>query len=284
MTDVNRDTDTIAAAHVNPSEWFDGVPRVLFVHAHPDDETIATGGTLAGLAEAGREPLLVTLTRGERGEVTAGPFASLAGTDGLAPHRMAELTAAIMMLGVERHVFLGVDPARAEGLPPTIYEDSGMTWGDDGRATAAPDATAEALTRVPAVEALNDLLAAAHASDAQAIVSYDDGGGYGHPDHVFAHQIARAVAAALQLPFWQIVAAGAETDSPHDGAEEAVEEPVQSYDVSMWWGRKVAALRAHSTQVTVDGEDIVHVGGQREPITTVESFQRLTAGVDQDLL
>ncbi|WP_258566728.1 PIG-L family deacetylase [Leucobacter luti] len=57
----------------------------MFVHAHPDDESISTGGTLAALASAGREPLLVTLTRGERGEVVPGPFAHLAGTDALAP-------------------------------------------------------------------------------------------------------------------------------------------------------------------------------------------------------
>src|SRR5699024_2726508 len=110
------------------SKWFSGAKRVMFVHAHPDDETIATGGTLAALAEAGLEPLVVTLTRGERGEVVDGPLAHLAGTDGLAPHRQAELAAALAMLGVERHAFLGVPPARAEGLPPTIYEDSGMAW------------------------------------------------------------------------------------------------------------------------------------------------------------
>src|SRR5690554_3155725 len=119
MTDVN--------------EWFDGRSRVLFVHAHPDDETITTGGTLAALAEAGREPLLVTLTRGERGEVMPGPLEALAGTHGLAVVRQNELKTALGMLGTERHLFLGVPPARAAGLAPTIYEDSGMRWGADGR-------------------------------------------------------------------------------------------------------------------------------------------------------
>ena len=269
------------------AEWFGGARRVMFVHAHPDDETITTGGTLAALAEAGLEPLLVTLTRGERGEVVAGPFAQLQGTEGLAPHRQAELGAALAMLGVERHVFLGVAPARAEGLPPTIYEDSGMEWQADGRAGAAADASPDALTRVPAVESLTDLLAAAHDAGAGAIVSYDDGGGYGHPDHVHAHRLARSVALALGLPFWEIVsgdasgdASGAAGDSAADavgdsaGDSAGADAPgIEEYDVSDWLDRKVAALRSHQTQLTVDGDEIVHVGGQRQPIDRVERFR-----------
>lgn len=253
----------------DPTAWFDGAARVMFVHAHPDDETITTGGTLAGLAETGLEPLLVTLTRGERGEVTAGPFAALAGTDGLAPHRQQELAAALAFLGVQRHAFLGVPPARADELPPTIYEDSGMTWGADGRATAAADASPDALTSVPAVEALNDLLAAAYQAGTNAIVSYDDAGGYGHPDHVLAHRLSRAVAQALGLPFWAILPDATDADAEPDA------DGVESHDVAEWMERKVAALRAHGTQLTVDGDDIVHVGGQRQPIGRVERFRRI---------
>lgn len=248
----------------DPREWFHGVPRVMFVHAHPDDETITTGGTLAALAEAGQEPLLVTLTRGERGEVTPGPFAGLQGTDGLAPHRQTELAAALAMLGIERHVFLGVPPARADELPPTIYEDSGMEWGADGRAIASPDAPADALTRVPAVEALNDLLAAADAAGAGALVSYDNDGGYGHPDHVHAHRLARAVAQGLGIPFWTIVP-----------SEAGADPELERHDISPWVERKVAALRSHGTQLTVDGDEIVHVGGQRQAIDRVECFRLL---------
>lgn len=248
----------------DPRDWFDGARRVMFVHAHPDDETIMTGGTLAALSEAGCEPLLVTLTRGEQGEVTPGPFASLQGTDGLAPHRQSELAAALAMLGVERHAFLGVPPARAEGLAPYIYEDSGMAWGVDGRATAGEHVSNDALTMVPAVWALNDLLAAAHQAGAGAIVSYDDDGGYGHPDHVYAHRLGRAVAQALEVPFWQIVG-----DEAGRRGEEA-----ERYDVSPWLDRKVAALRAHGTQLAVEGDEIVHVGGQRQPIDRVEVFRR----------
>lgn len=270
------------------AEWFGGRSRVLFVHAHPDDETITTGGTLAALAEAGREPLLITLTRGEQGEVVPGPLEGLVHAHGLAVVRQNELRTALAMLGVERHAFLGVEPARAEGLPPTIYEDSGMSWGPDGLATAAEDVSADALTRVPAVEALNDLLAGAYLSGAQAIVSYDDGGGYGHPDHVLAHRIGRAVAAALELPFWQIVPGSSGGHSGHYPASR----PLERHDVSPWLDRKIAALRGYATQLTVEtvetgehgdegaestgsGYDIVHVGGQREPVEAFEVFEQL---------
>lgn len=249
------------------AEWFGGRARVMFVHAHPDDETITTGGTLAGLAEAGREPLLVTLTRGERGEVVAGPLTALAEAHGLAVVRQNELKNALGVLNVERHAFLGVPPARAEGLSPTIYEDSGMSWNADGRAEAAPDVSDDALTRVPAMEPLNDLLAAAYLAGATGVVSYDDGGGYGHPDHVFAHRIGRAVAQALELPFWEIVA------DP--------ERATECHDVTPWMDRKLAALRAHTTQLTVDsavdGDEIVHVGGQREPVARTECFREVVA-------
>lgn len=247
------------------AEWFGGANRVLFVHAHPDDETISTGGTLAALAESGREPILVTLTRGEQGEVVPGPFALLAGTPGLARHRETELAAALGMLGVAAHAYLGTPPARAEGLEPRTYEDSGMQWGDDGLALAADDAPATALTRAPAVEALNDLLILAATLGAEAVVSYDIRGGYGHPDHVFAHRAGRAVARGLEVPYWEIVA---------DPSEERV-DAVELHDISPWLERKVAALRAHGTQLSVDGEEIVHVGGQRQPIDRIEAFRRL---------
>lgn len=271
--------------HTEVAEWFRGAKRVMFVHAHPDDETIATGGTLAALAAAGCEPLVVTLTRGERGEVVDGPLAHLAGTESLAPHRQAELSAALAMLGVERHAFLGVAPARAEGLPPTIYEDSGMEWQADGVAGPGPDATTDALTVVPAVESLNDLLAAAHEAGAGAIVSYNTEGGYGHPDHVHAHRIARAVAHALELPFWEIVEGGAASGGAGGsggsggagGAGGASVRSVEEHDVRPWLDRKVVALRAYATQLTVDGDEIVHVGGQREAISQVEAFRCIDA-------
>lgn len=285
-------------------EWFRGRSRVLFVHAHPDDESISTGGTIAALAEAGREPLLITLTRGERGEVMPGPLQAMVQAHGLAVVRQNELKTAIGMLGLDRHVFLGVEPARAEDHPPVIYEDSGMEWADPAegasrstlgpvrpsaeypRAVPAENVGPDALTSVPASEVLNDLLTGAYLSGAQGIVSYDDGGGYGHPDHVLAHRISRAVATALGLPFWEIVSDfGAEdqglrdsvADNPDAGGlilDDANEgDTIEAHDIEPWYDRKVAALRAYATQLTVDGDEIVHVGGQRQAIDTVERFR-----------
>lgn len=256
----------------DPSQWFEGARRVLFVHAHPDDEAITTGGTLAALAEAGAAPALVTLTRGERGEVVAGPFSALQGTPALAAHRETELAAALFMLGVDRHAFLGTPPARAAELPRRIYADSGMMWGPEGVAVAAPDAAADALTRADAVDPLTDLLALAHEWEAGAIVSYAADGGYGHPDHVFAHRLGRAVAHGLDLPFWEIVATGATATA---GDDPLPQNRCEAHDVTPWLERKTAALRSHATQLTVDGDDIVHVGGQRQAIDRIECFRAL---------
>lgn len=256
--------------NVNPVTWFESAQRVVFVHAHPDDETIATGGTLAGLTAAGKPAGLITLTRGERGEVTPGPFTGLQGTPGLAPHREQELRAALLMLGVEDHAFLGTAPARDAGLEDRVYEDSGMAWGADGMAESAPDTSETALTRAPATEVINDLLHGVLSLECDAIVSYNDEGGYGHPDHVLAHRAARAVAAAIDVPFWEIV--------PGSAQENPEDDEIWGYDVSEWIERKIAALRMHGTQLTViSDEEMEHVGGQRDAITRVERYRKVAA-------
>lgn len=249
------------------ADWFGGAGRILFVHAHPDDETLATGGVIAALTAEGREPVVVTLTRGEQGEVAEG--VAVAGE--LADHREAELAAALTALGGPDHAYLGTPPARGSGLEPRRYLDSGMTWGADGRATAAPDTDERALTRAPASEALADLVAAADAWDIDAVVSYDAIGGYGHPDHVFAHRAGRAVAFGLDVPFWEIVV------DPMRPAGEMTGSPVYSYDVTEWAERKVRALGAYRSQLSIDGEVITHVGGQKDLLATLEYFRRLAS-------
>lgn len=253
---------------MNVDEWFGGAARVLFVHAHPDDETIATGGTIAALAASSRLPAVVTLTRGEQGEVVDGPFSSLQGTKELAVHREHELAAALRELGADQHAFLGAPPARAADLNPRIYEDSGMVWAADGLAEAAPEAGADALTSANAVDALSDLIALADFWAVDAVVSYDELGGYRHPDHVLAHRLAFAVAQGLDLPFWEIVR---DPLSPVGESMFAVE----TYAIEPWFAQKLSALRQHATQLVIDEDDIVHVGGQREPVSRVEHFRRL---------
>lgn len=263
----------------DPTSWFGGVRRPLFVHAHPDDETIATGGTLAALAAAGREPVVITLTRGEQGEMLPGGRQHGDDPD-IAGTRMRELAGALDALGVTRHEFLGSGAACAQASTPRRYEDSGMVWAPDGWAVAAPGASAEALTRAAVSEVLADLIAAVAATGAEAIISYDHRGGYGHPDHVRAHQVARAVAVGLELPFWEIVAAhgaqGADGAAREYDESGSVRADSVEYDVSAWHEHKMRALQHYRSQlVLVSDCEIEHVGGQRQQMERTERFRLL---------
>ena len=175
---------------------------LLAVHAHPDDETLATGGLLATWAAAGQPVTLVTCTRGERGEVIGDELAHLEG-DGpaLAAHRERELAAALAALGVTAHHYLdqlvsSAQSAAQEGdraLPAqqVRYEDSGMAWvgAAGGQAGAAADVPARALVAAPLEQAAAALAELVRDLRPTVVVTYEPGGGYGHPDHVRAHQI-----------------------------------------------------------------------------------------------
>ncbi|MBX3078380.1 MAG: PIG-L family deacetylase [Salinibacterium sp.] len=238
--------------------------HVLFVHAHPDDETISTGGTMATLIDSGAEVTLVTCTRGERGEVIPPELQHLSG-DALGAFRETELAAAMAELHLGDYRFLGDDGARALHTPPHRYRDSGMQWGEDGaqpltESGDGPDAR-DTLTGVELDAVVADILAVAEEVHPTAIVSYDERGGYGHPDHVRAHEAARTAALLADVPFFAIVGDGRER--PGDIRIDV--EPVLE--------RKKRALRAHRTQLTVEGETIVHSGGQVEPIGRSELFR-----------
>ena len=119
--------------------------RILFVHAHPDDETSSTGATMAYYAQKGAEVYLLTATRGELGEVIPEELHHLeVGKPGcrdngeaLGEYRTGELAGAIKALGVKKQFFLGQEPAVAEGTLP-LYRDSGMAWGPEGKPVANP--------------------------------------------------------------------------------------------------------------------------------------------------
>lgn len=258
---------------------FTGTPlanarSVLFLHAHPDDESISTGALMAALAEEGRRVVLVTATRGERGEIVPGPLSSLMGTPALAAHRERELAGALAQLGDIEHFFLGLPPARAAGLPPRAYADSGMRWVRPGVAGPGEDAGPLALSSAPIAEITGDLLAACERIQPDAIISYDEEGGYGHPDHVRCHEAARLVSQRMGVPGYGIVLPGGigAEDSPQF-ADEAAQERVSSWPGDSCWleladclPRQRAALRHHATQLTVDGDVMVHSGGQRQLI------------------
>ncbi|HEY0258820.1 MAG TPA: PIG-L family deacetylase [Lacisediminihabitans sp.] len=250
---------------LNPS----AAESVLFVHAHPDDESISTGGTIALLVDRGASVTVVTCTRGELGEVIPEGLRRLQGDPaGLAAHREGELADALQALGVSDHRFLGAAGARAAGLPPRRYTDSGMRWGAHG-AEALDRLGEDSLSAAPLGEVVADLLTVIEDVRPTAVVSYDAAGGYGHPDHVRAQEASRRAAEAAGLPFYAIEPA------PAAGQLEI--------DVSSVVGRKTDALRAHRTQVTVDGSSFALSSGPRRPIETVERFRR-ERGVVQDPL
>lgn len=252
------------------AEWFGGAQRILFVHAHPDDESIFTGGTLAALAHTGRDVSLLTLTRGERGEVLPSELKRLEGTPQLAGHRSRELQRALQQLGVRRFAFLGTELARASGKPQRRYRDSGMQWGPDGRAEAAATVDPDALACAELDEVRDDVIAFVRATGAEVLVSYDEDGGYGHPDHVVAHRAALAAATALNLALWVIVA---ESPAPlASPASHAGALPVHEHVVDRWFDRKRGALAQHASQLTIEGSALRLSGGQVHEISLRECF------------
>ncbi len=167
----------------------------MAVHAHPDDETLATGALLATWAAAGRPTAVVTCTRGERGEVIGDELAHLEG-DGpaLAAHRTRELAAALGALGVTDHLFLDDVVGTGER-----FEDSGMAWLGVGRAGAAAERPAGAFVDVDVETAAAALARVLRDRRPDVVAGYEPGGGYGHPDHVHAHVVMqRAVGLAAE--------------------------------------------------------------------------------------
>ena len=149
---------------------------MLLVHAHPDDESIGTGATMAKYAAEGAQVTLVTCTLGELGEVIPPDLAHLAwdADGGLGQHRIAELAVACRALGVSDHRFLGgAGRWRDSGMMGTPSNDwPGCFWQAD------------------VDEAARALLAVINEVRPQVMVTYDDNGFYGHPDHIQAHRVA----------------------------------------------------------------------------------------------
>ena len=172
----------------------DGARLLLLVHAHPDDESIGTGATMARYAADGAEVTLVTCTLGELGEVIPPELAYLADGDGdrLGRYRITELAAACAALGIRDHRFLG---------GPGRWRDSGMTGLP---ANDSPDCFWQADVAAAAAE----LAKVIREVRPQVLVTYDENGFYGHPDHIQAHRVASAAiglaAAGGQAGRWQV--------------------------------------------------------------------------------
>ncbi len=234
--------------------------RLLLVHAHPDDESINNGATMAKYAAEGARVTLVTCTLGEHGEVIPPELQHLTGA-ALGEHRLGELTAAMRALGVEDFRLLG-----GKGR----YEDSGMMGLADNDDPAA-------LWQADVDDAARALVEVILEVRPQILVTYDPDGGYGHPDHIQAHRIAmraaelaadtgweipkiywnrvpRTVAeesfARLQmdlpgLPFGKAAVIG---DVPGVVDDERITTVI---DGTAYAAAKAAAMRAHATQIDV---------------------------------
>ena len=254
--------------------------RLLLVHAHPDDESINNGATMARYVAEGRGVTLVTCTLGEEGEVLVPSLSHLAADqdDALGTHRIGELEAAMEALGVTDHRILG-------GVGR--YRDSGMAWDETGHAKPADEIRDDTFWRADLTEAATLLVEIIREVRPQVLVTYDEFGNYGHPDHIQAHRIAMYGASLAAAPsyrpdlgeawdvakiYWaamsisamrrqrdQIEAAG--IDNPFkdmdlsDAPRFMVEDDAIAceVDATAYADAKVAAMRAHATQIEVDG-------------------------------
>ena len=242
-------------------------PRLLFVHAHPDDETLTTGATIAHYRAGGADVRVVTCTLGEEGEVIGERWARLAvdGADQLGGYRIGELSSALSQLGVSEPIFLG----------------GAGRWRDSGMAGTPPRGRQRFVDADPR-EAVGALVDVIRDQRPHVVVTYDPNGGYGHPDHVHANEITtEAIAAAAgpdypgeawQVPkfYWTVAVRSAveaaldriaEVELPAGWIRTGVDEFPFTYpdadvdaviDAPESLDAKVAALRAHQTQVTVE--------------------------------
>jgi len=289
-----------AAAAVEPLEAvvdmepLDRPRRLLLVHAHPDDESIGTGATMAKYAAENVLVTLVTCTLGEEGEILVEELADLAAdrTDGLGRHRIGELAAACEALGVTDHRFLG-----GAGR----YRDSGMM---DTPSNSRPGA----FWNADLDEAAGHLVAVMREVRPQVVVTYDDFGGYGHPDHIQAHRVTVAAFEAareadrypdagepwspaklyysaiakssLQAGIDYFREAGIESDffsaeltSADDLPFGVPDEQITTQiDAREQLPAKVAAMRAHRSQIAVDGPFFALADGAGRTAFGIEHF------------
>ena len=233
--------------------------RVLFVSAHPDDESILTGGTIALLVGSGAQVTVLTCTRGERGDALGEPVVDLG------EHRLAELAEAMRALGVSDHRVLVASDARWPGKEARGYRDSGVQWGATG-AIPLDAVDFGSFTGAPFGEVAADIAAVIADTDPTIIISYDEDGGYGHPDRIRAHEAARRAAEVMGTPFFVI--------KPDAKSATTVLE------ISTVLDRKRAAIAAHRSQVELRDHSFVLADGVERPIERNEYFSRLHPEVD----
>jgi N-acetyl-1-D-myo-inositol-2-amino-2-deoxy-alpha-D-glucopyranoside deacetylase len=249
---------------------------------------------MARYAAEGAHVTLVTCTLGEEGEVIPPELRHLQSDadDSLGHHRQRELDAAMAALGVADHRLL------AGGR----WRDSGMAWVEAGRAgPAATRAHPAAFVNAPTTEAAAALADILLEVRPQVIVTYDPHGGYGHPDHIKTHEITMAATELVGFPLttywvreprsWAQANRQAGLDdgrrpawiaAPARGAgypSAVVDDDVITtvVDGSAYLDRVRAALRAHATQVRLDGDWFALSNGEGEPLSGRDAYQRVGA-------
>ena len=255
--------------------------HLLLVHAHPDDESIGQGATMARYAAEGIGVTLVTCTGGEMGEILVPEMEHMAADkdDTLADQRKVELDNAMKALGVTDHRYLG-------GF--RRYRDSGMQWHADGHAVAADDVHENAFWNADLTEAASLLVEVIREVRPQVLVTYDEFGGYGHPDHIQAHRVATYAVALAAVPsyrrdlgaahdiekvYWGAMSAsrvrqglrdlreagdlttfeGMDPDGELPKFMVSDEDLTTIIDADDYASAKMDAMRAHATQIAVDG-------------------------------
>jgi mycothiol S-conjugate amidase len=242
------------------------VPRTLLaVHAHPDDESSKGAGTMARYADQGVRVVVVTCTGGEAGEILNPAMDKPGVLERMPELRRQELAKALEILKVTAHHWLG-------------YRDSGMA---DSETNGHPDAFANADLE----EATGRLVALVRAERPQVVVTYDEYGGYPHPDHIRTHEVTMAAFEAAGDPdrypeagppyqplklYFHATFSRAHVELIHKGAvERGIESPFAEWlerwdeeeagrlepvvtaqvDVAPWLARRRDALIAHATQI-----------------------------------
>jgi N-acetyl-1-D-myo-inositol-2-amino-2-deoxy-alpha-D-glucopyranoside deacetylase len=246
---------------------------LLLVHAHPDDESIGTGATMARYAAQGVPVTLVTCTLGELGEIIPPGLAHLAADGELGAYRRGELAAACAALGVSDQRYLG-GPGR---------------WRDSGMAGEASNDDPRCFWQADLAEAAAQLAAIIRDARPRVLVTYDENGFYGHPDHIQAHRVSRRAVtlAAGQVPGvpgqpWQVskfyVTALPESVAAEVGGRWWVpdEQVTTCIDGTGQLAAKIAALRAHATQISVGGDYFALSDGVRQHLDGREYYTLLT--------
>ena len=234
------------------------------MHAHPDDETINNGATMAKYAAEGVQVTLVTCTRGEEGEVLVESLANLASSrdDKLGEHREIELKNAMEYLGIKDFRFLG---------------SPNKKWRDSGMIGTAQNERKDVFWQADLNEAAQELVKIILEIKPQVLITYDEFGGYGHPDHIKTHQVAMLAAELASNQGWKIskiywntmpksviqmgidkmkevgssfFGADSVEDLPFAKPDELVTSVIKAPD---YVEKKLEAMKAHETQISIDG-------------------------------